>query len=155
MKANRRSRRLARQLFQLCLVGGKLDSGRVRQVAKRLADGSERNSLAVLSAFQRMVRLDHAKHTAVIESAEPLTDEVRRVVEAQLTRLHGADLGISVGNQSGADRRHAHHRRAAASTTAACAAGSMRSSGNCETYDGASMIAAQSRRSSKSEVGGS
>jgi F-type H+-transporting ATPase subunit delta len=96
MKANRRSRRLARQLFQLCLVGGKLDSGRVRQVAKRLADGSERNSLAVMSAFQRMVRLDHAKHTAVIESAEPLTDEVRRVVEAQLTRLHGADLGISV-----------------------------------------------------------
>ena len=96
MKANRRSRRLARQLFQLCLVGGKLDSGRVRQVAKRLADGSERNSLAVMSAFQRMVRLDHAKHTAVIESAEPLSDEVRRDVEAQLTRLHGADLGISV-----------------------------------------------------------
>ena len=96
MKANRRSRRLARQLFQLCLVGGKLDSGRVRQVAKRLADGSERNSLAVMSAFQRMVRLDRAQHTAVIESAEPLTDEVRRVVEAELTRLHGADLGISV-----------------------------------------------------------
>jgi len=96
MKANRRSRRLARQLFQLCLVAGKLDSGRVRQVAKRLADGSERNSLAVMSAFQRMVRLDHAKHTAVIESAEPLSDEVRRDVEAQLTRLHGADLGISV-----------------------------------------------------------
>jgi len=96
MKANRRSRRLARQLFQLCLVGGKLDSGRVRQVAKRLADGSERNSLAVMSAFQRMVRLDHAKHTAVIESAEPLSDEVRRDVEAQLTRMHGADLGISV-----------------------------------------------------------
>ena len=96
MKANRRSRRLARQLFQLCLVGGKLDPGRVRQVAKRLGDGSERNSLAVLSQFQRMVRLDHARHTAVIESAEPLTDEVRRVVEAQLTRLHGADLGISV-----------------------------------------------------------
>jgi F-type H+-transporting ATPase subunit delta len=96
MKGNRRSRRLGRQLFQLCLVDGKLDPGRVRQVAKRLADGSERNTLAVMSQFQRMVRLDHAQHTAVIESAEPLTDEVRRVVEAQLTRLHGADLGISV-----------------------------------------------------------
>ena len=96
MKANRRSRRLARQLFQLCLVGGKLDPGRVRQVGKRLAEGSERNSLAVMSQFQRMVRLDQARHTAVIESAEPLTDEVRRVVEAELTRLHGADLGISV-----------------------------------------------------------
>ena len=96
MKANRRSRRLARQLFQLCLVGGKLDPDRVRQVAKRVGNGTERNALAVLSQFQRMVRLDHAKHSAVIESAEPLTDEVRRVVEAQLTRLHGADLGISV-----------------------------------------------------------
>ena len=96
MKANRRSRRLARQLFQLCLVEGKLDPDRVRQVAKRLADGSERNSLAVLSQFQRMVRLDHAQHTALIESAEPLTDDVRRVVEAELSRLHGADLGISV-----------------------------------------------------------
>ena len=96
MKANRRSRRVARQLFQLCLVDGNVNPDRVRQVAKRLADGSERNSLAVLSQFQRMVRLDHAQHTAVIESAEPLTDEVRRVVEAELSRLHGADLGISV-----------------------------------------------------------
>ena len=95
MKANRRSRRLARQLFQLCLAGGKLSPDRVRQVARRLVDGTERNALAVLSQFQRMVRLDQARHTAVIESAEPLTDEVRHVVEAELTRLHGADLGIS------------------------------------------------------------
>jgi F-type H+-transporting ATPase subunit delta len=96
MKANRRSRRLARQLFQLCLVEGKVDPDRVRQVAKRLGAGTERNALAVLSQLQRMVRLDYARHTAVIESAEPLTDDVRREVEAQLTRLHGADLGISV-----------------------------------------------------------
>ena len=96
MKTSKRSRRLARQLFQLSLVAGKLDHDRVRQVAKRLGQGTERGSLAVLSEFQRLVRLDQARHTAVIESAEPLTDEVRRVVEAQLTRLHGADLGISV-----------------------------------------------------------
>src|SRR4029453_3843480 len=96
MKANRRSRRLARQLFQLCLVEGKLDPDRVRQVGKRLGERSGRNSLAVLSKFQRMVRLDPAQHTALIESAEPLTDDMRRVVEAELSRLHGADLGISV-----------------------------------------------------------
>jgi F-type H+-transporting ATPase subunit delta len=96
MKVNRRSRRVARQLFQLCLVDGTLMPDRVRQVGRRLGGGSERNALAVLSHFQRMVRLDHAQHTAVIESAEPLTDDVRRAVEAQLMRLHGADLGISV-----------------------------------------------------------
>jgi F-type H+-transporting ATPase subunit delta len=98
MKANRRSRRLARQLFRLCLVDGKVNPDRVRQVAKRLGDGTERNALAVLSSFQRMVRLDHAQHSAVIESAEPLNDDVRRAVEAQLTRLHGEDLEISVAH---------------------------------------------------------
>ena len=96
MKTSRRSRRVARQLFQLCVVGGTLDPERVRTVARRLGAGSERGSLAVLSAFQRLVRLDQARHTALIETAQPLTDEVRRHVEAQLARLHGADLGISV-----------------------------------------------------------
>jgi len=96
MKINRRSRRVARQLFQLCLVDGRLDAARVRTVAARLGAGSARGSLAVLSAFQRLVRLDYARHTAVIETAQPLTDDVRRDVEAQLARLHGADLGISV-----------------------------------------------------------
>jgi F-type H+-transporting ATPase subunit delta len=98
MKANRRSRRLARQLFQLCLVDGKVNPDRVRQVAKRLGDGTERNALAVLSSLHRMVRLEHDKHSAVIESAEPLTEDVRRAVEAQLTRLHGEDLEISVAH---------------------------------------------------------
>lgn len=96
MKTNKRSRRLARQLFRLSLVDGKLDHDRVRQVARRLGQGTERGSLAVLSEFLRLVRLDQARHTALIESAEPLTDDVRRAVTAQLTRLHGADLGISV-----------------------------------------------------------
>src|SRR5262245_44094794 len=96
MKVNRRSRRVARQLFQLCFVDGTLNHDRVRQVAKRLGDGTERNALAVMTQFQRLVRLDQARHTAVIESAEPLSDDVRKAVEAQLKGLHGADLGISV-----------------------------------------------------------
>jgi F-type H+-transporting ATPase subunit delta len=96
MKINRRSRRIARKLFQLCLSDGTLDANRVRTVAARLGDGAQRGSLAVLSAFQRLVRLDHARHTAVIETAQPLSDDVRRNVEEQLARLHGADLGISI-----------------------------------------------------------
>jgi F-type H+-transporting ATPase subunit delta len=95
MAAKKRFRRLARQLFNLCLVDGKLAPDRVRQVARRLADRSERNSLAVLSEFQRLVRLNRAQHTALVESAAPLTDDVRRDVEAQLARLHGSDLEIS------------------------------------------------------------
>ena len=96
MKPKKKFRRVARQLFQLALVGGRVDDGRARQVAARLKSGTERGSLAVLSEFLRLVRIDRALHTAVIETAQPLTDDVRRDVEAQLTRRHGADLGISV-----------------------------------------------------------
>ena len=96
MKPRKKFRRLARQLFRLTLVGGRVDDDRARQVAARLKGGTERGSLAVLSEFLRLVRIDRAQHTALIETAQPLTDDVRRDVEAQLTRLHGADLGVSV-----------------------------------------------------------
>jgi F-type H+-transporting ATPase subunit delta len=92
MATTKRSRRIARQLFQWCLVAGKLNTDRARKVARRLAEGSERDSLAVLSEYQRLVRLDRDRNTALVESAAPLTDEVRRDVEARLARLHGADL---------------------------------------------------------------
>jgi F-type H+-transporting ATPase subunit delta len=95
MATTRRSRRVARQLFHLCFVAGKLNPDRVRQVARRLGAASERGSLAVLSELQRLVRLDRTQHTALIESASPLTDEVRRDVELQLARLHGTDLETS------------------------------------------------------------
>jgi F-type H+-transporting ATPase subunit delta len=92
MKTTRRSRRVARQLFRLCLVSGKLHEDRVRQVGRRLAATSERGALAVLSEFQRLVRLDRARHTALVESAAPLPDDLRRTVETNLTRLYGGDL---------------------------------------------------------------
>ena len=96
MKPKKRFRRVARQLFQLTVVDGRVNDDRARQVAQRLKGGTERGSLAVLSEFLRLVRIERAQHTALIESALPLTDEVRRDVEAQLARVHGGDLGISV-----------------------------------------------------------
>ena len=96
MKPRKKFRRIARKLFNLTLVGGRVDDDRARQVAGRIKSGTERGSLAVLSEFLRLVRIDRALHSALIETAQPLTDDVRRDVEAQLTRLHGADLGITV-----------------------------------------------------------
>jgi F-type H+-transporting ATPase subunit delta len=96
MKPKKKFRRVARQLFQLTLVDGRVADDRARQVAARLKGGTERGSLPVLSEFLRLVRIDRALHTALIESAQPLTDDVRRDVEAQLAKAHGGDLGISV-----------------------------------------------------------
>src|SRR5262245_28652394 len=95
MAKSRRAKRIARQLFQLCRRDGSLDAERVRLVARRLSEGRERGSLAVLAELNRRVRLDRARHTALIESAAPLTDDVRRDVEASLARLHGPGLDLA------------------------------------------------------------
>ena len=92
MKANRRVKRSARQLFRLCQRDGALDPARVRLVAGRLAASRRRGALAVLTGFQRLVRLESGRHTAVVESAAPLPDAVRDQITTGLARHYGPDL---------------------------------------------------------------
>jgi F-type H+-transporting ATPase subunit delta len=95
MKAPKQARRAARQLFRLCLVDGRLDEGRVRLVARQLTGSARRGALAVVSDFQRMVRLDRDRHTAVVESATRLPDDVRDGVQSGLARAYGSGLETS------------------------------------------------------------
>ena len=89
MKAKRKVKRAARQLFRLCLVNGVLDEGRTRQVAQGIAASRRRGALAILSDFHRLVRLDSDRHTALVESATPLVPDMREGVQAGLTRVYG------------------------------------------------------------------
>jgi F-type H+-transporting ATPase subunit delta len=95
MKSTRRTRRAARQLFRLCVVDGRLDGERVRRVARRIAESRRRGGLAVLSDLQRLVRLDRERHTAVVESATSLSDDVREDVKTGLARIYGTELETS------------------------------------------------------------
>jgi F-type H+-transporting ATPase subunit delta len=95
MQANRKVKRVARQLFRLCLVEGVVDEGRVRQIARRLASSGRRGTLPVLSEFQRLTRLETDRHTAVIESATPLADEMRDAIRADLARRYGPGIDAS------------------------------------------------------------
>ena len=95
MKITKRSRKAARQLFQLCLVDGRLDDGRVRLVAKRLSASGRRGSLSILSGFLRLVRLDRDRHLAIVESAASLTDDLRETVQARLVMVYGTGLETS------------------------------------------------------------
>jgi len=93
MQSKRKIARTARQLFRRCLVNGVLDHGRVRRVAHGIAASRRRGALAVLSNFQRLVRLDRDRHTAIVESATPLVADLRDAVEASLARVYGQGLG--------------------------------------------------------------
>jgi F-type H+-transporting ATPase subunit delta len=89
---NRKSGRVARTLYRLCLVNGALDTRRARRVSRRLASSGRRESLAVLAAFHRLVHLDHDRHSALVESAVPLSLSVRDEILADLVRVYGAGL---------------------------------------------------------------
>ena len=95
MKSTKKVNRAARALFQLCLTGGELDDGRARLVATRLAASPRRGAIALLVAFQRLVRLERTRRTAVVESATPLGDGLRESILTRLGRQYGSRLETS------------------------------------------------------------
>jgi F-type H+-transporting ATPase subunit delta len=92
MRANKRARREAKELFRGCAVNGVLDENRVRQTVQHVAAAGRHDSPAILSHFCRLLKLELARRTATIESATPLPADLRVAVEAGLTRLYGPGL---------------------------------------------------------------
>jgi F-type H+-transporting ATPase subunit delta len=95
MRASKRTRREASELFGLCLVGGVLDVNRVRQVVQDLVSTKPKSYLNTLSCFQRLVKLHCALHAAKVESAMPLSDELRTYLKQGLERMYGPELDTS------------------------------------------------------------
>jgi F-type H+-transporting ATPase subunit delta len=92
MKITKRAKREARQLFHLCLVDGLLDESRVRRVVQHVVAAGRRDAPAILSHFGRLVKLDLARRTAIIESATPLPADLQANIEAGLMRRYGGRL---------------------------------------------------------------
>ena len=84
--------REARQLFRLCLLNGRLDEGRVLKVVQFVIEFRQRGYLTLLGYFQRLVKLDRVQHSARVESAEPVPDDLRTHVLANLDRAYGPGL---------------------------------------------------------------
>lgn len=95
MKISKQIRREAKQLFRSCLDNGLLDEGRVRLAVQRVIQTKPRGFLAILSHFERLVKLDIARRTARVESAAPLDANLQGQVQAGLTRRYGAGLSLS------------------------------------------------------------
>ena len=95
MRTTKQLQREARQLFRLCLVEGSLNEDRVRQAVQKVLGAKRRGGLKLLSYFQHLVKLEHARHRAEIESATSLPDELRANVLSNLDRLYGPRLNTS------------------------------------------------------------
>ncbi len=95
MRASKQVLREATDLFRGCLLNGVLDEGRVRKVVQRMSASRPRGYLATLAAFRRLVKLEASRHIATVESARPLTAELRASVLKSLAHVYGPQLSAS------------------------------------------------------------
>ena len=97
MKISKQARRDAKQLFQSCRVNSLLDENKVRQAVQVVVARKPRGYVAILSHFERLVKLDIARRAARIESALPLSGPTEAAIRANLTRRYGPGLNIAFG----------------------------------------------------------
>jgi F-type H+-transporting ATPase subunit delta len=95
MKISKQARRDAKQLFNACKSGGVMDEAKVRQAVQAVIAGKPRGYAAILTHFQRLVKLDLARRAAVIESATPLDAGLQASLRDNLARRYGTGLNIS------------------------------------------------------------
>jgi F-type H+-transporting ATPase subunit delta len=94
MKISKVAATNARRLFGLCQSGGRLDDSKLRLVVTRLIESKPRDYLAVLSALQRLTRLEVERRKVTVESAVDLDEPTRQRIVADLTQQYGADLVV-------------------------------------------------------------
>jgi F-type H+-transporting ATPase subunit delta len=92
MHTARQARRDATRLWRLCLVNGRPDAARVRDVVDGLTGTRRIGAAAVLSHFLRLVRLDAARWSAHIYTATPLDADDRAAVEGTLAHRYGTAI---------------------------------------------------------------
>jgi F-type H+-transporting ATPase subunit delta len=97
MKSTKQARREAKELFRSCLTDGLLDEGRARHTVQRVLQARPRGFLAILTHFERLLRLELERRAARIESAVALPADLQAHLRAGLARLYGPGLDISFG----------------------------------------------------------
>jgi F-type H+-transporting ATPase subunit delta len=101
MKITKLARREAKSLFQSCVAEGILDETRVRNAVTQVVERKPRGYAAILSHFQRLVRLDLERRTASVESAQALEPSLQTQIQATLNQLYGAGLQVSYTQNPG------------------------------------------------------
>jgi len=92
MKIPKEARKLSRSLFRASFTGGHLDRARITAVLREVAARKPRNTVSVLKAYERLVRLELDRRHAVIASATPLDPDAAAKILADLQGRFGVDI---------------------------------------------------------------
>lgn len=91
MKVSKDALRNARQLMRLTLRNGSVDLGAAKTIVDKVTADKPRNYLGILTAYQRLLRLELEKRHAIVESATELSGPEQATVTADLQLRHGSD----------------------------------------------------------------
>ncbi len=95
MQIPKEARRKARELFDAALdATGRPDSSKALSIADLLVKSAPRHSLQILKEFTRLIRLESAKHHAVIESAAPVDESTRAAIQKSLEKRDGGTVTL-------------------------------------------------------------
>ncbi|MDQ6631698.1 MAG: F0F1 ATP synthase subunit delta [Verrucomicrobiota bacterium] len=100
MKISKQARRDAKQLFRSCLVNGDLDENRARQVVEEVISQKPRGFMAILTQFQKLIKLEQDRRRATIESAAALALEFQTGLKNNLSKIYGSGLNIAFTENS-------------------------------------------------------
>ena len=95
MKISKQARRDAKQLFNVCKVGGVLNEDRVRQTVGVVIEKKPRGYVGILAHLQRLVKLDIERRSARVESAVATSDSLQTAVKANLAQRYGQGLSVT------------------------------------------------------------
>jgi F-type H+-transporting ATPase subunit delta len=97
MQIPKEAKRQARELFESSLDGtGRPDNGKVLSIADLVTKAAPRHSVQILREFARLIRLETAKHHAVIESATTLDEGTRDSILKSLQARDGGSVTVEV-----------------------------------------------------------
>ena len=95
MKVSKQARRDGKTLFNACCVNGILDEAKVRQTVTLVIAQKPRSYVSTLTHLQRLVKLDIARRTALVENAVESTPAQRAAVEAALAQKYGPGMNVT------------------------------------------------------------
>ena len=92
MKISKEIRRLSAKLVRASFVEGALDRSRVEGFVASIVKNKPRNYLQLLENYQRLLRLEADKRSALIESATALDEAAGKQIVADLQKRYGRGL---------------------------------------------------------------
>jgi F-type H+-transporting ATPase subunit delta len=95
MKISKQARREAKSLFRAAHMDGLLDENRARQVVDEVLTTKPRHYVAILSHFQRLLKLDIDRRSASVESVIALDEAQQNDLKSALTKRYGPGLNFT------------------------------------------------------------